>query len=65
MARSLALRFRVVENHPVTGRSVLRRHLCKRDAEKLAERCAASRPANSSVVYAVEPMTRRRVGEHS
>lgn len=50
--------FRVVERHPVTGEFVVSTSLTLRDAEELADRCLASRPPKSRVLYAVEPMGR-------
>ena len=50
--------FRVVERHPVTGEFVVSVSLTLRDAEELADRCLASRPPQSRVLYAVEPMGR-------
>ena len=51
---SSAQLFRVVECHPVDGRSIIRASMTRRDAEKLAHRCAASRPPQSRVLYTVE-----------
>ena len=55
-AHLMAQLFCVVEQHPVTGHTILAEYLALRDATDFADRCAASRPTESQVQYRVESM---------